>query len=73
MLHLVRIQVIWDMAGSEPSHDHTFCYGNGNDNHHSGTGSVCMGIISAAEKAEFVMTGCHETQRGHWYDATGSG
>jgi hypothetical protein len=28
----------WDKGGSEPADDYTFLYGNGNVNHHSGTG-----------------------------------
>jgi hypothetical protein len=38
-LDLVAVEeVTWDNCGSQPIADFTFCHGNGNDNHHSGTG-----------------------------------
>jgi hypothetical protein len=31
-------EVRWDEGGSQPADDYTFLYGNGNANHHLGTG-----------------------------------
>jgi len=44
-----------DNGGSEPTDDYAIFYGNENANHHLGTGFfVRKGIISAAERVEFV-------------------
>jgi hypothetical protein len=41
-LDLVAVQEVrWDKGGSQPADDYTFFfYGNGNANHHIGTGGV---------------------------------
>jgi hypothetical protein len=48
-------EVGWDSYGSEPPDDYTFCYGNGNDNNHLGTGCfVHKGIRSAFKRVKFI-------------------
>jgi hypothetical protein len=56
MLDLVRVQEVrWDKGGTEPAGDYTFFYGNGNDDHHLGTGVfVHKRIISAVRSIQFV-------------------
>jgi hypothetical protein len=70
-LHLVGVQEFrWDKSGIEPAGDYTFFYGNGNADHHLGTGFfVNKSIISAVERVEFVsdrMT--YIKLRGRWCD-----
>jgi hypothetical protein len=54
--HLLAIQEVrWDEGSSQPADDFTFFYGNGNDNHHLGTGFfIHNGIISAGKTVEFI-------------------
>jgi hypothetical protein len=53
-LDLTRVQEVrWDKGGTEPADDYTFFYGNGNTDHHLGTGFlVHEGIVSAIKMAE---------------------
>jgi hypothetical protein len=55
-LHLVGVQEVrWDKGGTEPAGDYTFFYGNGNADHHLGTGFfVHKRIISAVKKVQTV-------------------
>jgi hypothetical protein len=53
-------EVRWDKGGTEPAGDYTFFYGNGNADHHSGTGFfVHKRIISAVKRVELLVIGCH--------------
>jgi hypothetical protein len=50
-LHLVGVQEVrWDKGGTEPEGDYTFLYGNGNADHHLGTGSFIQKRIMSADK-----------------------
>jgi hypothetical protein len=41
-LHLLGVQEVkWEGGGTEPG-EHTFFYGNGNENHELGTGFLCI-------------------------------
>jgi hypothetical protein len=52
-------EVRWDKGGTEPAGDYTFFYGNGNADHHLGTGFfVHKRIMSAVKRVEFVSDGC---------------
>jgi hypothetical protein len=55
-LDLVAIhEARWDKGGTESADNFTFFYGNGNADHHLGTGFfVHKGIVSAVEKAQLV-------------------
>jgi hypothetical protein len=67
-LYLVGIQEVrWDKGSTETSDDYTFCYGNGNADHHLGTGCfIHKGITSAVKKAEFVSDRMpHKILSGH--------
>jgi hypothetical protein len=58
-LDLVGLQVRWDKGGAEPADDYTFLYGNGNADHHLGTGFFLhKGIASAVKRVHFVGD-CH--------------
>lgn len=49
------LEVEWEKCGTEPADDYTFFYGNGNDNHHLGTGSlVHKGIISEVKRVSLL-------------------
>jgi len=51
-------KVRWDEGGSQPADDYTCFYGNGNVNHHLGTGFyVHKGIISAVKRGELISDG----------------
>jgi len=44
-IHLVGYVVRWDKGHDELADNYRFLYGNGNDNHHLGSGFfVCKGI-----------------------------
>jgi len=53
---LVAVQEVrWVEGGSQPADNYTFLYGNGNANHHLGTGSfVRKRIVSAVKRSEFI-------------------
>jgi hypothetical protein len=55
-LDLVGVkEVRWDKSCTEPADDYTFLSGNGNADHHLGTGfSVQKGTISAVRRVECV-------------------
>jgi hypothetical protein len=63
-------EVRWDKVGTEPAGDYTFFYGNGNVDHHLGTGFfVHKRIISAFTRVEFVSDRIsYVTLRGRWCD-----
>jgi exonuclease III len=70
-LDLVGVQdVRWDKGGTEPAGDYTSFYGNGNADHHLGTGFfVHKRIISAVQRVEFVSNRMsYITLRGRWCD-----
>jgi exonuclease III len=60
-LDLVGVQEIrWDKSGTGPAGDYTFLYGNGNADHHLGTGFFIHNKIrSAVKRVEFEVIGCH--------------
>jgi hypothetical protein len=48
-------EVKWDKGGTEPTGDYTFFYGNGNADHHLGTGFfVYKRIITAVKRVELI-------------------
>jgi hypothetical protein len=48
-------EIRWDKGGTELASDYTFFYGNGNVDHHIGTGYIVhKGIISTVKRVEFV-------------------
>jgi hypothetical protein len=61
-------EVRWDNGGTEPAGDYTFFYGNGNADHHLGTGFfIHKRIISAVMRVEFVSDRMsYIILRGHW-------
>jgi hypothetical protein len=62
-------EVRWDKGGTELAGDYTLFYGNGNADHHLGTGFfVHKRIISAVKKVEFVSDRMSYTSRGRWCD-----
>jgi hypothetical protein len=63
-------EVRWENSGSQPADDCTFSYGNGNANHHLGTGFfIHKGIISAVKRVEFISDWMsYITLRGQWCD-----
>jgi exonuclease III len=70
-LDLVGVQEVrWDKGGTEPVGDYTFFYGNGNADHHIGTGFfVHKRIISAVKRVEFVSDRMsYIILRGRWCD-----
>jgi hypothetical protein len=49
-LDLVGVQEVrWDKGGTEPAGDYTFFYGNGNADHHLGTGLGQGRVASSCE------------------------
>jgi hypothetical protein len=58
------------MVVSQPANYYIFFCGNGNANHHSGTGVfVCKGIISSLKMTEFVSDTMYiRLRRGLWFD-----
>jgi hypothetical protein len=55
-LNFVGVQEVrLDKGGTEPADDYTFLYGNGNADHHLGTGFIVhKGTMSAVRRVEFV-------------------
>jgi hypothetical protein len=70
-LDLMGVQEVrWDKFGTEPADNYTFFYGNGNADHHFGTGFfVHKRIISAVTRVEFFSNRMsYIILRGHWCD-----
>jgi exonuclease III len=70
-LDLVGVQEVRrDKGGTEPAGDYALFYGNGNADHHLGTGFlVHKRIISAVKRVEFVSDRLsYITLRGRWCD-----
>jgi hypothetical protein len=70
-LDLVEVQEVrWDEGGTEPVGDYTFFYGNGNADHHLGTGFfVHKRIISVVKRVGFVSDKMsYIILRGCWCD-----
>jgi exonuclease III len=70
-LDLVGVQEVrWDKGGTEPAGDYTFFYGNGNADHHLGTGFfVHKRIILVVKRVEFVSDRMsYIILRGCWHD-----
>jgi exonuclease III len=70
-LDLVAVQETrWNKSGSQPADDYTFFHGNGNSNHHSGSGILLQkSIIAAVERVEFISDSMsYITLRGRWCD-----
>jgi hypothetical protein len=63
-------EVRWDKDGTEPAGDYTFFNGNGNADHHLGTGFfVHKGSISAVKRVGFVSDRMlYISLRGRWCD-----
>jgi hypothetical protein len=64
-------KVRWDKGGTEPVGDYTSFYGNGNADHHLGTGFfVHKRIISIVKRVEFVSNRMpYITLRDRWCDS----
>jgi hypothetical protein len=70
-LDLVAVQEVrWDKGGAEPAGDYTFFCGNGNADHHLGTGFfVHKRSISAVKRVEVVSDSVsYIILRGRWCD-----
>jgi hypothetical protein len=60
-------EVRWEKGGTERAEDYTFFYGQGNGDHHLGTGFfVHKTIISAFRRVEFISDRMYIILRGRW-------
>jgi hypothetical protein len=72
-LDLVGVQEVrWEKGGTEQAEDYKFFYGQGNGDHHLGTGFfVHKRIVSVVSRVEFISERMsYLLLRGHWYNIT---
>jgi hypothetical protein len=67
-LDIVGVQEVrWKGGGTKPAGKYTFFYRKSNENQGLGTWFLCITIISAVKKAEFISDMMLQIRvRGHW-------